>query len=251
MSKKMGHKHRVTPSNWHVYVATPSYDGKPDQDYTLSLAEAAYVAPLFGVKFTASIMGNGAFIDLTRCIQVNKFLREAPECTHLFFVDDDLKFPANAFIGLVRSGLPICAGVYRRRQEPEDYPCRWVEGPDGNFVIEEGWLMCDRVPTGFLCVERRILEEMSKDMIQMNIPDQKDKIPRLFYTHLDEDSHYVGEDYSFCDEYIKKYNKFIPVWPDIDFVHGKTYPGNLAKFLKGKVDEQRQEFNYRGISEAV
>lgn len=241
--KKLGdkRKNKVTPADWNVYIATPAYDGKVDCDYSQSLAEAAFCSPLFQVKMTAGVMGNGAFIDLARNIFVKIFLEQFPEATHLFFIDADLKFPPNAFIGLIRSGKPICAGVYRRRQDPEDYPVRWTENPElGGLWIEDDWLMCDRVPTGFLCISREVIEEMSKEAKQLNIHGQDGPVPQLFYTKVDEDGRFVGEDYCFCDDYRKKYGKPIAVWPDIDFVHG-GYKGNFQKYLHNRIEEQEKD----------
>lgn len=239
MARKLGkRKKKVTPANWDVYVATPAYDGKVDCDYSQSLAESSFCCPLYQIKLTAGVMGNGAFIDLARNIFVKIFLEEYPNSTHLFFIDSDLRFPPNAFIGLIRSGKPICAGVYRRRQDPEDYPARWTENPKmGGLWVEDDWLMCDRVPTGFLCISRKVIEEMAKDAIQMNIHGQKGKVPRLFYTEIDEEGRFIGEDYKFSDDYRKKYGKSIPVWTDIDFTHG-GYKGNFQEWLSRQIEKE-------------
>lgn len=222
---------KVEQERWDVLVCTPAYNGRVDSNYSQSLAESAFCSPLYQIKMNASVMGNGAFIDLSRNVFVKIFLEQFPEATHLFFIDSDLKWTPNAFIGLIRSGLPICAGVYRRRQEPEDYPAQHAEHPDlGGLWVEDGWVMHNRVPTGFLCIKREVLEEMSKDAVQMKIQGQDGPVPQLFYTKLSEDNRFIGEDYAFCDDYVKKYGKPIPVWPDIDFVHG-AYEGNYHEYL--------------------
>ena len=131
-----------------AYVATPAYDGKVHTDYAVSLAESSMTAVSQGIHVTAAVLGNGAFIDLARNNFVKMFLDT--DCTHLFFIDADLKWEARAFIGLLSSGRPICAGVYRRRQEPESYPCRYIEDEEGGIQpVDGGWIRCDRVPTGF------------------------------------------------------------------------------------------------------
>ena len=255
------HKQKQTEkqSEHHVFVATPAYDGKVECNYSQSLAEASFCAPLYGVRVTASVMGNGAFIDLARNIFAKRFLEET-DCSHLFFIDADLRFQPNAFIGLIQANMPICAGVYRRRQEPEDYPCVYAENPNGGgFWVENDWVMCKRAPTGFLCIRRDIVEEMSADAPKIEIHGQKGLVPWLFHTKfqdagglkaiaekfnlsaefLDQYGGYlptdgckfVGEDYGFSDDYVKKYNgKCIPIWPNFDFIHG-GYKGNLSEFL--------------------
>jgi len=181
-------------------------------------------------------MSNGAFIDMARNIYVKMFLNDFPDATHLFFIDADLEFPPNAFIGLVRSGLPICAGVYRKRQDPEEYPVKFSEHPEkGGVWVEDDWVMADRVPTGFLCISREVLEEMAAEAPKYRTKDQGE-LPNLFYTKIDEEGRFIGEDFCFCDDYIKKYNKPIPIWTNIDFKHG-GFSGNLADFIEKQLEE--------------
>lgn len=233
-----------------AYVATPAYDGKVDTDYAVSLAESCMVATAMGIHVTAAVMGNGAFIDLARNNFVHMFLET--DCTHLFFIDADLKWEPRAFVGLLLAEKPICAGVYRRRQEPEDYPVRYIEEEvDGEMGItpEDGWIKCDRVPTGFLCIERRVIEEMAKDVVylkQGGFPP----VPRLFYTpilELEEKNtdgkpfhSFMGEDYAFAEDYCRKYNTHIPVYPNINFVHG-GYPCNWMDYILKKIAELEAE----------
>ena len=239
----MAFKKREKPQSLHAYVCTPAYDGKVECNYSQALAEAAYCCPLYGVQLTAGVMGNGAFIDLARNIFVKRFIEDFKDCSHLFFIDADLKFEARAFIGLMKSGLPICAGVYRRRQEPEDYPFKGTENPDGGGLwFIDDWLQCDRVPTGFLCISRKVIEEMAADAPKITIHGQNGPVPWLFHTKFDDsyqpvdDARFIGEDYGFCDDYIKKYGKSIPVWTNFDFVHG-GYKGNMFQYLTREVDK--------------
>lgn len=228
--KKLGKKPSIRP-----YVATPAYDGKVDSDYALSLAQATMTAAAMGIPTTVGIIGNGAFIDLARNNFVSMFLET--DCTHLFFIDADLKFESRAYIGLLASGRPVCAGIYRRRQKNEEYPVKYVEAPEGGIQVKDsGWVECWRVPTGFLCIERRIIEEMVRDAKMIKQYGSRG-VPQLFYTQLTSDNLYMGEDFSWCDDYVKKYNKPIDVWPDYDFTHG-GYECNWHNFM----NEQMENF---------
>jgi len=244
VARKLGKTDEKEKRRVHVYVATPAYNGRVDDVYSQSLAEAAFCCPIYQVYFTAAVMRGGAFIDLTRNLFVHWFLNhdELQECTHLFFIDSDLKFESRAFVGLARANQPICAGVYRRRQKDEDYPIALAPNPeDGGLWIEKDdadgeWVMGDRVPTGFLCISRKVLEEMSAEAPKIEIQGQG-FVPRLFYTYIDDKGRFVGEDFAFCDDYRKKYGKPIPVWPDLDFSHG-GYEGNYKKYLMEKIEEE-------------
>lgn len=227
------------PDRVHVYVATPAYNGRVDDVYSQSLAEAAFTCPLYQVYFTAAVMRGGAFIDMSRNLFVHWFLTvpDLQDCSHLFFVDSDLKFESRAFVGLVKSGKPIVAGAYRRRQKDEDYPVALAKDPKtGGLWVDDEWVMADRVPTGFLCISRPVLEEMAKDARKVYIEGQGD-VPWLFYTKFDEKGRFVGEDFSFCDDYRERYKQPIPVWPDLEFAHG-GYEGNYKKFLMEKIEAE-------------
>lgn len=235
--KKRETAQEPAPKGLHAYVCTPAYDGKVTCDYSQSLAEAAFCCPLYGIRLTAGVMGNGAFIELARNIFVKKFLEEFTDTSHLFFIDADLRFTPNAFIGLIQANLPICAGIYRRRQEPEDYPFRAAENPDGGGLwFEDDWLQCNRVPTGFLCIRRDVVEMMAEAAPKITVFGQKGPVPWVFHTKFDDGyipkdgDRFVGEDYGFCDDYVAKTGKNVPVWTNFEFIHG-GYKGNFFEWL--------------------
>lgn len=260
----MAFRHKKDLKPLHVYICTPAYAGQVDSDFTQSLAETAFCCPMYNVQLTAGIIGNVGFIELARNMFVKKFLEEQPDCTHLFFIDGDLQFESRAFIGLVRSGLPICAGLYRRRQAHEDYPLMAAENPDGGGLwFIDDWLQCKRVPTGFLCISRKVLEEMADDAPCLDVADQKGGIPWVFDLKKEpiqagtrpvaqtygearkliangEDPtgafRLIGEDYTFCDKYVEKYGKNIPVWSNFVFTH-HGFKGNFFEYLTRKKDE--------------
>jgi len=219
---------------------------------------------MYNIQITAGIIGNVGFIELARNMFVKKFLEEQKDCTHLFFIDGDLQFESRAFVGLVRSGLPICAGLYRRRQAHEDYPLMAAENPDGGGLwFIDDWLQCKRVPTGFLCISRKVLEEMADEAPCMEVADQKGGVPWLFdlkkeeitsstrpiaktygdarkLIEIDQDPsgvfRLIGEDYTFCDKYVAKYGKNIPVWSNFNFTH-HGFKGNFFEYLTREKDK--------------
>lgn len=222
-----------------VFVATPAYDGRVLTDYALSLAESCLVGPINDVFVQASVMGNGAFIDVARDHFVRMFLES--NCTHLFFIDADLRWEPRAFIALAKSGKPICAGAYRKRQDPEEYPIRYVSNPDGTIQVKDGWVMADRVAAGFLCIRRDVIERMVKERPTLYAGNDPE-CPLLFYEKFEETEpgkvRLIGEDFAFCDDYVRIFGEHIPVWPDFTFVHGSRYTGNFHEWLNKKAEEQ-------------
>jgi hypothetical protein len=154
--------------------------------------------------------------------------------------------------------LPICAGIYRRRQAKEDYPFKPAENPNGGGLwFVNDWLQCERVPTGFLCISRPVLEEMAAEAPVLEVADQPGSVPWLFDLKKEpvaSDTHTVaktygeardlvkrgekvvggfrliGEDYTFCDKYVAKYGQNVPVWSNFEFKH-HGFQGNFWTYL--------------------
>lgn len=212
-----------------AYVATPAYDGRVLTDYAISIAESVQAATVLGIRVATTVMGNGAFIDLSRNTFVRMFLDS--KCTHLFFIDADLRWEPYAFVNLLMADKPLVAGAYPKRQSPEEYPAIYADDPDGGGVWAiNGWIQCDRVATGFMCIERSVIETMwDKRPVQklQGQPEQR----KLFYTKDTPEGAFIGEDYAFCDDYRTIFNKKVEVWPDFNFTHGVTYKGNWHEFL--------------------
>ena len=220
------------------YVCTPAYDGNVTKDYALALADTGMMMAAHGYPMQVGIMGNSAFIEISRNTFVQMFLET--DCTHLFFVDADLHWEPRAFLGLLQSGFPVCAGLYRRRQEPEDYPVKYVESPEGGIqLVNGGWIRCERVPTGFLCIERYVIEEMANVAPKWKLHGQPD-VPQVFYRDILPDGRFIGEDYKFCDDYREMYGDDIYVWPDFDFVHG-GYKCNWHNFIMKQIEAAEKE----------
>ena len=238
--RRLGQRHKLPKIKHKVFIATPAYDGKVDSDYAMCLGETCMHAVHQDIGVCIQTMGNGAFIEVARNTFVKNFLET--DCTHLFFIDADLKWESRAFIGLVQSDRDVCAGVYRKRQEPEEYPVRYKEDPEnpGIQTIDGGWVACDRVPTGFLCIKRHVLEYMAAKADTWDIAGVGE-IPALFKTReipLDEDGKYtfMGEDFAWSDDYREASGKDIWVWPDFDFVHG-GFKGNWHKFMNAQAEK--------------
>lgn len=260
----MTFRHKQDFAPLHAYICTPAYDGGVDSDYAQSLAETAFCCPMYNIQITAGVIGNVGFIELARNMFVKKFIEDHKECTHLFFIDSDLKFESRAFVGLMRSGLEICAGLYRRRQAHEDYPLKHADNPNGGGLwFVNDWLQCERVPTGFLCISRKIVEEMADESACMEVADQKGGVPWLFDLKKEAVTYdkrpivntygearkmmadgkdtagvfrLIGEDYTFCDKYREKYGKNIPVWSNFEFTH-HGFKGNFWDYLNREKDK--------------
>lgn len=208
-----------------VFIATPLRDVVTAK-YALSLFHAGLDCRAQGIEVVPHLIRNSCFVDIARSVLVRDFLQT--DCTHLLFIDSDIGFESHAVAGLVRAGVPFCAGVYRKRQ-PEVLFNAQIHEP---YEMRGPWLRADRVATGFMCLERRVLEEMTSRVHVCEI--QKDgKVPMVF--RMNTEGVFIGEDYCFCDDYNALFEEGVfdqPIWvyPDITFDHD-GYVGNLHESL--------------------
>lgn len=223
----------------HIYLATPAYDGKVQTDFAMSVAETCQLATAMGIRVTMCMMRNNIFIDHARNHFARLFLES--DATHLFYLDADLRFEPRAVVGLATAGLDICAGVYPKRQDPEEYPARFAINPETDGIWTEGeWVLCSRVPTGFLCISREVVQKMWDAATEYHNASEE-PVRRLFYTYINDKGTLVGEDFAFCEDYEKQFQKLIPVYPDFDFTHGERWSGNFHKFLLKLTEEEKAQ----------
>ena len=208
-----------------VFVATPVRDGVT-AEYAQSLFNAGLSCAKRDIEVVPHIIRNSCFIDIARSVLVKNFLDT--DCTHLFFVDSDIGFESKAMAGLVEAGVPFCAGVYRKREPEVCFAVKTHEPQE----FKGPWLRVNKVATGFMCLERHVLEEMSSRVHSCKIKNLG-SIPMVFTTRTDKV--FVSEDYCFCDDYNHLYEEGVfeqPIWiyPDITFNHD-GFVGNFHKYL--------------------
>lgn len=234
----MTFKHKK-PKPIHIYIATPAYDGKVQTDFAMSLAETCQLAAAMGVRVTVCIMRNNIFIDHARNHFVRLFLES--NATHLFFIDSDLEFEPRGVLGLAKSGLEICAGVYPKRQEPVEYPARFAINPETDGIwVQDDFVLCSRVPTGFLCIARDVVQKMW-DAAPEYHNAHEEPVRQLFKIYINDKRTLVGEDFAFCETYCEMFQKLIPVWPDLTFTHGERWKGNFHEYLNHLTELEKAE----------
>src|SRR5690606_10956116 len=64
-------------------------------------------------------------------------------------------------------------------------------------------------------------------------------MPRLFYTYIDKEKNFIGEDFAFCDDYCERFQANITVWPDLNFVQS-GYECKYHAFLNKLVEAEDQ-----------
>ena len=97
--------------------------------------------------------------------------------THILFVDDDVTFPEDGLLRLLKHGLPVVGGVYTKNREPfiPNVMLR-VPGSEWDFDQIATWdalekarnhevsqvMLCDAIATGFLLIDIRVFEHIEQ-----------------------------------------------------------------------------------------
>lgn len=138
-----------------VMLATTSY-GSPSCSYSFSIARAREALHQAGVPTAYLLLHGDCHVDDARNSVVREFLES--DCTELLFIDADVSFGPEALVELCRHELDIVGGVYPFRREGDNtMPVRLMDGAQE----ENGLLEVDGLPTGFMKINRRVLEQLA------------------------------------------------------------------------------------------
>jgi len=156
------------------------------------------------------------------------FFLSNPQYTHLFFVDADIGFSADAALRILAANRDVAAGVYplkRKNWPAKGTPAGTTQGQfealftryavntgkageDVELVVDaDGFMKVREAPTGFMCLKRSVFDRLIAAYPELQyVPDwPKGTYPeggvhyRFFDTMVDPESkRYLSEDYAFC-----------------------------------------------------
>ena len=185
-----------------VIFATPAFNGQLDADYGWALHKTTAQLMVNHVRHDWWINSSTGSIQMARSHLASKFLREAPDATHLFFIDSDMSWQPADVMRIISSGKDVASGTYLKKQP---FNMEWTHHPqlddEGQTIQckETDMVKCRRVPTGFLCIRRHVLEAMADRLEDLAYfgnphPDTKEKTKEFAYF----------EDLTFLDPHVKQ-----------------------------------------------
>jgi hypothetical protein len=244
-----------------VMFATPCY---------ISAVSMNYVASIFSLTCDAMHVGLDCILHLHseslitrgRNNIVRKFLSEE-SFTHLFWIDSDIAFSADAVFRLLRADRDVAAGVYpmknfhwpaeglpagMTRTEFEERYTDYPFNPIGHgnarvsgYADGDGFVEVDEAPTGFMAIKRHVFSRMMERYPQLRYtPDDPPGHPQahlhwLFFDCMvhPETGRYLSEDFAFCHRWRAIGGK---VWVDLEcklsHLGQHMFRGDLAQSLR-------------------
>lgn len=208
-------------------VVSPSHDGKFFQNYVLSMLNLTIEAERAGMRLQVLFHQGESLVTRARNNCVAQFLAN-PHWTHLFWIDADIGFSAQAAFRLLLSGYDIAAGVYPLKRE--NWPAEGVaagttqqqfEATFTRYTVNakasevtsqveldvqpDGFMKMDEAPTGFMVIKRAVFERLMASYPDLSyVPDSIGEANlglhyRFFDVMVDPVTRrYLSEDYGFC-----------------------------------------------------
>jgi len=212
-----------------VFIATPSYDGKPCADYTHSLLDTVRLLDRIGVEASVTYHLRDAYVHRARNSLVRKFL--ASDATDLFFIDADEGWSPDAPARMLALPYAFVGGAYPFKSDPEDYPCSINSNEQGTPLVDPatGCISATMLPSGFWRLKRSVFETMAPHCDWYW--EGSGQTTAFFETPI-VNHEWIGEDPWFCRKWLSLGGEMW-LYPNIDFIHsgGKEWHGNYHEYL--------------------
>ena len=246
-------------------IMTPSHDGKYFHNYVLSLLNVVHDAAARGLNVQVMMQRGESLITRARNNCVAEFMAN-PDWTHLFWIDSDIGFSAQAFYRLLLADRDVAAGVYplkRERWPSEGLPQGMTQQAfeqhytlytvntnpnqsDGSLHLKadaHGFIAVDEAPTGFMVIKRSVFEKMMAAYPELQyVSDSEHTANRGFhYRFFDcmvdpESKRYLSEDYTFCRLWQQIGGQvYIDAQSNLTHQGAKIYRGSFADSLQSSL----------------
>ena len=210
----------------NIFVATPMYGGQCTGYYTQSLLTLGPVLNQNGYDMAYSAMFNESLIQRGRNALAHGFMQR-PECTHLMFIDADIKFNPQDIIKMIEADKDIICGIYPKKEinwvevekaVKEGVPTDRLKTRTASVVVNlKDYAGSVTVPvsepveifnggTGFMLIKRNTFEVMksvvnsyNNDVLFLDGGISNDRITEYFACAIEPGTErLLSEDYFFC-----------------------------------------------------
>jgi hypothetical protein len=196
----MAETKQATLTGRKLFIGIPAYDGKLNIKTAFALAQLVPEAARFGVDIFLSDISNCSIITMARNALVHEFLKT--DSTHLLFIDADVVVKPSDVMRLLAQGgqKDISAGAYPRRAKDKKFFTDIFYDDNGELVFDGSLMRVKRVGTGFMLIQRHVIEEMVAAHPEWAYENKgKNETMSAVFDFAIVDGQYVGEDYLFCD----------------------------------------------------
>lgn len=232
-----------------IFLGTPMYGGQCYGFYAQSVFQLQAVCAQRGWGLQFSFMFNESLINRARNGIAHLFLKG--DCTHLLFIDADIRFDANQVLDMVMADKDIICGLYPKKEinwwsvtnaVQHGVPPEQLKHHTAAFVVNllDGQASVSVQPnqpleimaggTGCMLIKREVFEKLApvtpaytNDVTDLSGSLTGDRIHNYFNVSICPDSNrLLSEDYHFCIEW-RKLGGQVFAAPWVNLAHVGTY----------------------------
>lgn len=204
-----------------VLICTPCYGGQVTEPYFRSCMTLRESLLVNGVHHDWLTITNESLVQRARNTIVSKFLETDYE--KLFFIDADIEFTEHDFGKVYSICEDVSVGVYAMKDPKKARYAAWI---DGELVTDLDQfnepVEVDYAGTGFMCINRDVLERMLNFFPERAHSDGVGKSFAWFDPRVD-DGIYLSEDYAFCKDVQGLMDCRVVMDPSVRLKHHGTY----------------------------
>ena len=240
-----------------LFIATPMYGGMCAGYYMQSIIQLLTTCQANRVEAHFSFMFNESLITRARNSLTQTFLKT--DCTHLMFIDSDIRFRADDVIQMIYADKEVLCGIYPKKEinwymvkqaMDRGVPFDQLKNHTGSFVVN----LVDyagevTVPinqpveifnggTGFMLIKREVFDKMgevvpaySNDVVDLSGQlSQAEQIKEFFTTSIEPGTNrLLSEDYHFCRTWREMGGKiYAAPWCQLAHIGTYAFEGQLT-----------------------
>jgi hypothetical protein len=205
-----------------VVFATPTLERRLCIEFVQSSLETQRALIAAEIAHAYLFEGGDCFLWKVRNKLLTRAMREFPDMTDLFFIDDDGSFPAAKVLEFIARPEPVVAGIYPKKSDDLDFPVRLLAGQDSRALIRhDGLVAADAVGMAFIRIKRAALQILVDNNGTFRETLDGPQYHHVFAEGVGDDGLAWGEDYVFCRKWLALGGD-IWVDPDIELTHRGT-----------------------------
>lgn len=239
-----------------IYLATPMYGGLATGVYTQSCLHLQKLCTKNDIEIYFEYLFNESLISRARNFLVAQFLKT--DCTHMMFIDSDIRFNPEDVIALLSLDKEIIGAPYPvklinwdniKNGAIKNTAATNLKQLEGSFVFNpihtntefdiNELLEVRETGTGFMMIKREVFSKMAEaypnivyrsDSRMDNFYDNK---MHAFFDTSIEDGRYLSEDYTFCHRWRNIGGQvYICPWMKLDHVGYYSFTGDIKAIAK-------------------
>lgn len=213
-------------SSQFVIFGVPTLSNNVCVEFLVSMLATTRLLEASGCRYDLMMIGGDPFIANARNRISADFLNHS-QATDLFWIDDDVGWPAVKVLEFLDSSHDIIMGVPPTKIAVRQFPCDIEHDAQGQLIERDGLYKAHMGPTGFMRVKRRVLDRLAAVSPHYGELGAK-PWPAIFETGVYNGT-WCGEDRVFLDKWHKLGGE---AWidPSIVFSHrgAKKWIGRLG-----------------------